>query len=154
MPLSMAAFKGTIDHVFQRVTGEQQFRSFERRKFCPAIDVSETQKEIIVRAEVPGIDLKDLDISLDGSTLKISGEKTNEKEETGEQFHRVERSFGSFSVSLDLPCEVDESKIELEQKNGILLLKIPKAEPEGIAQQQLEVPENEQVTHQHRQITG
>ena len=150
MPLSMAAFKGTIDHVFQRVTGEQQVRSLERRKFCPAIDVSETQKEIIVRAEVPGIDLKDLDISLDGSTLKISGEKTNEKEETGEQFHRVERSFGSFSVSLDLPCEVDESKIELEQKNGVLLLKIPKAEPEGIAQELLEVPENEQVTHQHR----
>lgn len=154
MPLSMAAFKGTIDHVFQRVTGEQQFRSLERRKFCPAIDVSETHKEIIVRAEVPGIDPKDLDISLEGSTLKISGEKTNEKEENGEQFHRVERSFGSFSVSFDLPCEVDESKIELEQKNGVLLLKVPKAEPEGIAQELLEVPESEQVTHQHRQVTG
>ena len=148
MPLSMGAFRGTKDHLFQRFTGEQQFRSLESREFFPAIDVSETHKEIIVRAEVPGIDPKDLNVSLDGNTLKISGEKTNEKEEKGEQFHRVERSFGSFSVSLGLPCEVQESKIEFEQKNGVLLLKIPKSDPEEIAQDRLEVPESEQVTHQ------
>jgi HSP20 family protein len=152
IPLSMGAFRGTIDQLFQRVTGEQQLRSLKRREFSPAIDVSETHKEIIVRAELPGIDPKDLDVRVDGKTLKISGEKTNEKEETGEQFHRVERSFGSFSVSLSLPCEVQGSNIEFEEKNGVLLLKIPKAEPEEIAQGRLEVPESEQLTHQSGQI--
>ena len=151
---SIGAFRGTIDSVFQKVTGEQQFRSLKRREFCPAIDVSETQSEIVVKAEVPGIDRKDLDVSLDGNTLTINGQKTNEKEEEGELFHRVERSFGSFSVSLGLPCEVQESNIEFEQKNGVLLLKIPKAEPEEIAQDRLEVPESEQVIHQPRQIMG
>lgn len=154
-PLSMGAFRGKIDHLFQRLTGEQQFRSLERREFVPAIDVSETHKEIIVRAEVPGIDPKDLDVSLDGNTLRISGEKISENEEKGEQFHRVERSFGSFSVSLSLPCEVQENNIELEQKNGILLLKILKApRPEAIDQVQLEVPQSEQVIPQHRQMMG
>ena len=150
----MGAFRGTLDHVFQRFTGEQQFRSLQRRGFSPAIDVSETHREIIVRAEVPGIDPKDLDVSLEGTTLKIVGEKTLEKEERSEQFHRVERSFGSFSVSLGLPCEVQESKIEFEQKNGVLLLKIPKAELEEIAQEQLEVPESQHVAHRHKQMTG
>ena len=154
MPVSIGAFRGTIDQLVQRLTGEQQFRSLKRREFSPAIDVSETHKEIIVRAEVPGIDPKDLDVSIEGNTLKISGQKTTEKEETGEQFHRVERSFGSFSVSLGLPCEVQESNIEFEQKNGVLLLKIPKVEPGEIAQDRLEVPESEQLTHQSRQIMG
>jgi len=154
MPFSMVAFRGKIDHLFQRFSGEQQCRSLERREFSPAIDVSETHKEIIVRAEVPGIDPKDLHISLDGSTLKISGEKTNEKEEKGERFQRVERSFGSFSVSLGLPCEVQESKMEFQQRNGVLLLKIAKAEPEEIALDRLEFPESKQVTHQPRQIMG
>lgn len=145
MPLSMGAFRGTLDQVFQRLTGVQQVLSLKRREFSPAMDVSETHKEIIVRAEVPGIDPKDLDVSLDGNTLKISGAKIHEKEEQGEQFHRVERSFGSFSVSLGLPCKVQEGKIEFEQKNGVLLLKIPKAEPEEIAQERPEVPESEQA---------
>jgi HSP20 family protein len=155
IPLSMGAFRGKLNHFFQRLTGEQQFRSLERSKFAPAIDVSETHKEIIVRAEIPGIDPKDLDVSLVGNTLRISGEKISENEEKGEQFHRVERSFGSFSVSLSLPCQIQEDKIELEQRNGILLLKIPKAEPEALAQEQLEVTQSEQLSHQqHRQMTG
>lgn len=154
IPLSMETFRGRIDHVFQRLTGEQQVLHWKGRKFSPAVDVSETNKEIIVRAEVPGIDPKHLDVSIDGNTLKISGEKTREKEEKGEQFHRVERSFGSFSVSLDLPCEVQESKIEFIQENGVLLLRIPKAGPEEIAQDRLEVPESKQVTQQRRQIMG
>ncbi len=153
-PLSMGAFRGRIDHLFQRLTGDQRFQSLERREFVPAIDVSETDKEIIVRAEVPGVDPRDLDVSLGGNALRISGEKMSENEEEGEQFHRVERSFGSFSVSLSLPCEVQENKIELEQKNGILLLKIPKAEPNEIAHEQLELSQTEQVNQHHRQMMG
>lgn len=154
IPLSIGTIRGTIDHVFQRVTGEQQFRSLKRREFFPAIDVSETHSEIIVRAEIPGINQKDLDVSLDGNTLTINGLKTNEKEEEGELFHRVERSFGSFSVSLGLPCEVKETEIEFGQKNGVLLIKIPKVDPNEIAQEQLEVHESEQVIHPLNQMMG
>jgi HSP20 family protein len=152
MPVSMGAFKGKIDRLFQRLTGEQQVRSLQRSRFAPAIDVSETHKEIIVRAEVPGIDPRDLDVSLDGNTLRISGQKIGEHEEEGEQFHRVERRFGSFSVTLSLPCKVLESAIELEQKNGILLLKISKAEPEEIAQEQPEVSQDDPAYQQDRQM--
>lgn len=143
----IGAFRGKVEYLFQRFTSEQQCRSLARNAFSPVMDVSETDKEIIVKAEVPGIDLKDLDISLVGNTLTISGEKKDDREEKGEQFHRVERSFGSFSVSIGLPCDVQESKIESEQKNGVLLLKIPKAEPEQIVQERLEVPERERESH-------
>ena len=142
LPL-IGAFRGKVDHLFQRFTSEQQCRSLARNAFSPAMDVSETDKEIVVTAEVPGIDFGDLDICLDGNALTISGEKKDDREEKGEQFHRVERAFGSFSVSIVLPCEVQESKIESEQKNGVLLLKIFKAEPEEIVQDRLEVPERE-----------
>lgn len=155
MPLSMGAFRGKIDYLFQRLTGEQQYRSLERDKFAPAVDVSETHKEIIVRAEIPGIDPREVDVSLVGNTLRISGEKKSENEERDERFHRVERSFGSFSVSLSLPCQIQEDKIEFEQKNGILVLKILKSQPEAIAQEQLEVTQSERAVHQqHRQMMG
>lgn len=154
VPPIIGAFRGKVDYLFQRFTSERQCRSLARNAFYPVIDVSETDKEIVVKAEVPGIDLKDLDISLDGNTLTISGEKKDDREEMGEQFHRVERSFGSFSVSIALPCEVQEGKIESEQKIGVLLLKILKAEPEETVKDRLEVPGREREAYQLRQDMG
>jgi HSP20 family protein len=94
----------------------------------PAVDVSETDKEIIVKAEIAGIDPADLDVSLSGDVLTIRGEKKQEKVEKEEGRHRVERVFGSFTRSFTLPVPVQEDKVEASFKNGLLTLTLPKAE--------------------------
>lgn len=146
---SLEAFRGRLDHLFRKFSGEETGPWPERLAFSPAIDISETEKEIIVKAELPGIEPKDVDISLSAATLTITGEKRDEREEKGERFHRVERSFGSFACSLSLPCRVQEDKIKAEYKDGLLLIKIVKAEPEEIGEE-LEVPRRDQNEAQGR----
>ena len=107
------------------------FRGFERlfpdftarteeAEWMPAIDVTESEEGIKVRAEVPGINPKDLDISVHGDRLTIRGEKKDEKEEKGEQWHRVERFHGSFVRQVVLPSPVDMEKIGADVKDGVL----------------------------------
>lgn len=102
---------------------------FEGTKFIvPAFDVSETDEHIIVKADLPGVDVKDIDISIVGNVLTVKGEKKQEKEEKGESYHRIERSYGSFSRSISLPAEVNPDAVEAVYKDGVLKLTIPKAE--------------------------
>jgi HSP20 family protein len=102
-------------------------RPFARYKAWPAIDIAEEEDSITVRAEVPGCKAEDIDISVYGNKLTISGEKklTDEKEEKG--YYHVESTYGSFRRELSLPTDVDQDKIEAECKNGILSIKLPKA---------------------------
>jgi len=151
---SLDAVRGRMGHLFTKLWAEGPMRSQERRQFTPAIDISETEKEIIVRVEITGIDPKDVDVSLAGDTLTIRGEKKDEKEEKGEDFHRVERSFGSFARSFALPRRVRQDKIKADYKDGVLSLRIAKADPEEIGEDRLEVPKSEQVTHPLRQKMG
>lgn len=102
---------------------------FETSKFIvPAFDVSETDEHIIVKADLPGVDVKDIDISIVGNVLTVKGEKKQEKEEKNESYHRIERSYGSFSRSISLPAEVNPDAVEAVYKDGVLKLTIPKAE--------------------------
>lgn len=118
-----------MDNLFDRFLGDMRWPdNFSTRQFVPALDVSETDDEFVVNAELPGIDPKEVDINLTGNLLTIKGEKKSEKEERGDGFHRMERSYGSFSRSLQLPCEVQEDKIEAHYKNGVLDLRLPKVE--------------------------
>ena len=94
--------------------------------FSPQLDISETEKEIAISAELPGLKPEDINITLDQDTLKISGEKKAEKEEKGKRFYRVERSYGSFHRSVPLSSEVDEEKIKAVFKRGVLKIKLPK----------------------------
>jgi HSP20 family protein len=94
--------------------------------FVPRLDVSETDKEITISAELPGMEPEDIDISLEQNMLTISGEKQAEEEEKGKRFYRVERSYGSFYRSIPLPAEVDENKIEATFKHGVLKIRMPK----------------------------
>lgn len=125
---SFGTFRREMDDLLSRFFGGEGLPALFQRGFSPTIDISETDREITVKAEIPGMDSKDLDISIAGAVLTIKGEKKAEKEEKGEAFHRVERSFGAFSRSFTLPCEVEEDKITAEYKDGVLSLKIPKAE--------------------------
>jgi len=91
------------------------------------LDVSETPTAYIVKAELPGVDEKDIEVTLDEGLLTISGEKLQETEEDGKTFHRIERSFGSFKRVLSLPADADENGIEAHMKNGVLELQIAKS---------------------------
>jgi len=92
----------------------------------PQIDVKENEKSITVEAEVPGMDEKDIQISLTKNMLELHGKKTQEKEEKNQHYYHVERSFGSFQRRIPLHCEVDENNVEAVFKKGILKITLPK----------------------------
>ena len=97
-------------------------------EFAPAVDVKETDTQVVVKAEVPGIEAKDINISVTGDVLTIKGEKKSEREEKEENYHIVERSYGSFSRSLALPGAVKLDKIEAKYDKGVLTVTCPKKE--------------------------
>ena len=103
-------------------------RRADEEEWLPSLDVAETKNELVVKAEVPGMDPKDIDISLSDGRLTIKGEKRQEKEEKGADYHLVERSYGSFIRSVQLPREVQGDKISASYKNGILKITLPKSE--------------------------
>ena len=104
------------------------FRPLGEPEWAPAVDVSEAPDKVVVKAEVPGMEAKDINISLSGDILTIKGEKKSEREEKKENYHLVERSYGSFSRSLRLPAAVDANKIEAVYKKGVLTITCPKKE--------------------------
>jgi HSP20 family protein len=103
-------------------------RTDEDAEWLPSLDVAETKDEIVVKAEVPGMDPKDIDISLSDGLLTIKGEKKQEREEKEEDYHLVERSYGTFTRSIRLPKEVRRDKISASYKNGVLKVTLPKSE--------------------------
>jgi HSP20 family protein len=100
----------------------------EGREFLPAFDVSETEKQLIVKAEVPGMDKEDIDISLSDGVLTIKGEKRQEREDKNEHYHTAERRYGAFSRTMPLPVEVDTNKVDATYKEGVLKIILPKSE--------------------------
>lgn len=118
-------FRTDFDEMFNRF-----FVDFPRLRLVdgvyPYVDISETDKELIVKAEIPGMDPKDIDITLRDGMLSIKGERKQEKEDKGEHYRRIERCYGSFTRNLRLPYEVSENKVKAECKDGILTIKLPK----------------------------
>ncbi len=98
------------------------------RAWNPRLDMIETEKELLVTAELPGLEEKDVDVSLSGDLLLIRGDKRAEKEEKGKTFHRLERSWGSFQRALVLPCDVDRNAIKATFAKGLLTVTLPKTE--------------------------
>ena len=97
-------------------------------EFAPAVDVKETAEAVVVKAEVPGMEAKEIKIAVTGDILTIKGEKKSEREEKEGNYHLVERSYGSFSRSLTLPAAVDRDKIEARYDKGVLTVTCPKKE--------------------------
>jgi HSP20 family protein len=93
------------------------------------MDVDETDTDLVVKAEIPGMDATQIDVSISSGTLTIKGEKKEEREEKEEGRHSIERSFGSFSRSFRLPFPVDEDNIKASYKHGVLTVTLPKIEP-------------------------
>ena len=117
-----------IDRFFEdpfQISSFRDFSGFEN-SFSPRLDMSETDKELKISAELPGVDEKDIQVTFRHDRLTISGKKENETIEKDSHFYRRERSFGSFQRSIALPSEIEEDKIDAVFKKGILKITIPK----------------------------
>ena len=103
--------------------------------FIPAVDIYEDEKKVVLKLEVPGIEEKDLDVSVENSTLTVKGERKFEKEEKEENFHRIERRYGSFYRAFTLPTTVDTESVAASYNAGVLKLELkkkPEAQPKQI----------------------
>jgi len=116
-----------MNRFFDDFFGEHR-RGLAEGAWLPAVDVSETEGEFVVRAELPGMDHEDIDINVQNNILTLKGEKKQEKKEENESFHRLERSYGSFSRSFTLPTGVSPDDIKASFKDGVLEVTMPKAE--------------------------
>ena len=124
--------RNEMDRLYDRFFDWRPFHRFaEEGEWSPSVDVSETSKEVVVTAEIPGLEAKDIDVSLDGSVLRLRGERKKESEEKDANFHRVERTYGSFSRSIRLPTEVDHEKIKATYKQGVLKIILTKTAKES-----------------------
>jgi HSP20 family protein len=106
-----------------RQTSEEQLGTW-----APAVDIYETEKEIVLKADLPGISLEDVDISLNNNVLSVRGERRFEKEVKEDHYHRVERVYGSFVRTFTLPNTVNVEQIEASYENGVLKIAMPKRE--------------------------
>jgi len=127
-----------MDEMFQRFFGwpvEAQ-QETQAMTWAPRVDISETDKGLVVKADLPGVDPKDVEVTVRDGILTIRGEKKEEHEEKQKNFHRVERFCGQFFRSIPLPTGADESNVVATSGRGVLtvtILKKPEAQPKKIA---------------------
>ena len=123
----MVSLREKMNRLFEDVfTGRADDKELASSTWAPAVDIFETENELVMSAEIPGIDEKDIEIKLEDNTLTLKGERKFEKETKEENYHRIERSYGSFYRAFTLPNSVDLDKIHAEHENGILKITLPK----------------------------
>jgi HSP20 family protein len=98
------------------------------RPWSPAVDIVETEDELIVKADLPDVRLEDIDVRVENGTLSLKGERKFEKEFADQGYHRIERNYGSFVRSFSVPSSVDTEKVSADYKNGVLTVTLPKKE--------------------------
>jgi HSP20 family protein len=126
---SVLSLHQDIDRIFDdffRGFGLSQFDE-SWGDFSPRIDVSETDQAYNVSAELPGLDENDIEVTFEHNTLTISGEKKTEKEDKGQNYYRMERSYGSFRRSIPVPANVEADQIDAKFKKGVLNISLPKS---------------------------
>jgi HSP20 family protein len=137
----------SIFNDFARPEGAQE--SLAAGNFVPAVDVYEDEQKLVLKLEVPGIKQEDLDVRVENQTLTVRGERKFESEEKEENFHRIERRFGSFTRSFTLPVTVDTGSVAAKYENGVLAIQLGKKEAAKPKQVKIEIgsaaPEAKQV---------
>ena len=122
----METLRQEMERVFDRFF-EPRWDEFEAvGAWAPKLDFSETKDTFVVKAEVPGVEQKDISVQIQDQMLTVKGEKHKEKEEKDEKYHRVERSWGAFARTIALPAGVDTEKVNATFKDGVLTVKLPK----------------------------
>jgi len=107
--------------------------------FTPRVDVREEDNHVVVSAELPGIDQKDLDVTVTRDSVRIAGEKKHEEEKEERGYYHRETSYGSFERVIDLPSEVDENKADAQFAKGVLTIRLPKSEQAQAKQKKIEI---------------
>ena len=126
----MTTLQDRMNRVFEETWGRTRRaeEDYVTGSWMPAVDVRETKEAVEIQAELPGIDPKDVNVSVEGGVLTIKGSRLFEKATEGETYHRVERAYGSFERSFTLPTNVDPEKINAAFRQGLLHLTLPKRE--------------------------
>lgn len=122
---SQREFERLFKEAFTPFVGEGELST---RTWAPPVDIYETENDIVLKAELPGIDPKDVEVKVEDNTLYLKGERKFEKEVMNENYHRVERSYGCFARSFSLPNSISAEKVKAEYKDGLLTLTLPKRE--------------------------
>ncbi len=123
----LVSLREKMNRLFEdAVTARGEERDMISSTWAPSVDIYETENAIIMNAEVPGIDEEDIEIKIEDNTLTINGERKLEKETSEENYHRIERSYGSFYRSFTIPRQIDQDKINAEHDNGVLRITMPK----------------------------
>ena len=118
-PSGLRLFQDTMNRLLSQPTA---------RPWAPAVDILETENDLVVKADIPGVDLKDIDILLENGTLTLKGERKFETEEKNKGFHRLERSYGSFVRYFTVPDTVAAENVHADYHNGVLTITLPKKE--------------------------
>jgi HSP20 family protein len=113
-----------FEDAFTRLLSEPR----ANRPWSPAVDIFETENELVLKADLPDVDQKDIDVRVENQTLTIEGERKFENEQTGKAYHRIERSYGHFVRSFAVPQKFETEKITAAYKNGVLTVTLPKRE--------------------------
>ena len=108
-------------------------------RWSPAIDVMENEQEIVIKGELPGIELKNVEVLIKYNLLTLRGERKFEKEEEKENYHRIERAYGAFQRVFTLPASVEQDKVKAKMRDGILEIRLPKAKKELPKKVEIEV---------------
>lgn len=136
-PRGFADFRGEVERMIERVwsdpfasleTPDRWFGDFRQGAFTPKLDVTDDKDALRVAVEIPGVELKDLDLECQDGLLTIKGEKRHEETKKEEGCYRTERSYGWFQRTVPLPAEVDASKAEAKFDKGVLTIRLPKTE--------------------------
>ncbi|MDR3700935.1 MAG: Hsp20/alpha crystallin family protein [Candidatus Sulfopaludibacter sp.] len=124
-----------FEDAFTRFLNEPQ----TNRPWSPAVDIYETENELVLKADLPDVDQKDIDVRVENQTLTIAGQRKFEKQEAGKGFHRIERSYGDFVRSFAVPNSFNTEEIAAQYKNGVLTVTLPKKEAAKPRQIKIEV---------------
>jgi HSP20 family protein len=109
------------------------------RPWSPAVDIYETENELVLKADLPDVKLENIDVRVENETLTIKGERRFEQEEKNKGFHRIERSYGNFMRSFSVPATVDTEKVAADYKEGVLTVTLPKKDAAKPRQVKVEV---------------
>jgi HSP20 family protein len=124
----LSSFRKEMDDLWNKFMGETPFARTVKEDWLPSVDISETEDKLLIKGEFPGLDVKDINVSISGDLLTIKGEKKREEEEKDEHHHCVERYYGSFQRSFRLPVNVKTEGIEAKFDRGVLKVTLPKTE--------------------------
>ena len=113
---------------FDRFLGKDWNTAMSTTAWNPSVDIFENENEIVLKAELPGMEAKNIEVKLENNVLTLKGERHFEKEAKEENYHRIEREYGSFSRAFSLPTAVKDDKVTAEYKDGILKVVLPKKE--------------------------